>query len=120
VPLDRQPAGHARQTEHRQSGEQHPLLASAVYDAASAAFFHGFHAANYLAAGVAGAGAVMALWLLPAHPLVSDREPGEVAALGSPLDPRVDPAHLPRRGPGYPSRDGKQPASTPRRARRRV
>ena len=46
----------------------HPVLASAVHNAASSAFFHGFHAANYVAAGVAAAGAVMALALLPAHP----------------------------------------------------
>jgi predicted MFS family arabinose efflux permease len=46
----------------------HPVLASAIHNATSAAFFHGFHAANYLAAGVAAAGAVMAFALLPAHP----------------------------------------------------
>jgi EmrB/QacA subfamily drug resistance transporter len=46
----------------------HPALAAAVHDAAASAFFDGFHAANYLAAGVAGAGALMALALLPAHP----------------------------------------------------
>jgi hypothetical protein len=62
----------------------HPGLASAVHDAASAAFFHGFHAANYLAAGVAAAGAVMALALLPAHPTTSDDDTAEVRALGSP------------------------------------
>src|SRR5919201_1523300 len=50
----------------------HPVLASAVHDAASAAFFNGFHAANYVAAGVAAAGAVMALWLLPAQPTVGN------------------------------------------------
>jgi EmrB/QacA subfamily drug resistance transporter len=62
----------------------HPVLASAVHDAASAAFFHGFHAANYLAAGVAAAGAVMALLLLPAHPTVSNDDTADVRALGSP------------------------------------
>jgi EmrB/QacA subfamily drug resistance transporter len=61
----------------------HPLLASAVHNAASAAFFHGFHAANYLAAGVAAAGAVMALSLLPAHPTAVTDDTAEVAALGS-------------------------------------
>jgi hypothetical protein len=63
----------------------HPALASAVHDAASAAFFHGFTAANYLAAGVAAAGAVMALVLLPAHP--ADRrgeETAEPQGLGAP------------------------------------
>jgi EmrB/QacA subfamily drug resistance transporter len=62
----------------------HPVLASDVQTAASAAFFHGFHAANYLAAGVAAAGAVMALSLLPAHPTVSTDDTAEVRALGSP------------------------------------
>jgi EmrB/QacA subfamily drug resistance transporter len=61
----------------------HPVLASAVHEAARAAFFHGFHAANYLAAGVAAAGAVMALALLPAHPTVSSDDAAEVRALGS-------------------------------------
>src|SRR5271165_3770172 len=49
----------------------HPLLASAVHNAANSAFFDGFHAANYVAAGIAGAGAVMALALLPAQPTPS-------------------------------------------------
>jgi EmrB/QacA subfamily drug resistance transporter len=62
----------------------HPLLSSAVHDAASAAFFQGFHAGNYLAAGVAAAGAVMALALLPAHPTTGHDDTGEVRALGSP------------------------------------
>jgi EmrB/QacA subfamily drug resistance transporter len=46
----------------------HPALAASVHDAANSAFFHGFRAANFVAAGVAGAGAVMALVLLPAQP----------------------------------------------------
>jgi EmrB/QacA subfamily drug resistance transporter len=62
----------------------HPVLAAAVHDAASAAFFHGFHVANYVAAGVAAAGAVMALSLLPAHPTASFDDTAEVRALGSP------------------------------------
>jgi hypothetical protein len=61
----------------------HPLLASAIHDAANSAFFHGFHAANYLAAGIAAAGAVMALALLPAQPRTS-RDDTEVPALGTP------------------------------------
>ncbi len=52
----------------------HPALAGAVHDAASVAFFHGMHTANFLAAGVAFAGALMAMALLPAHPA---RDPGE-------------------------------------------
>ncbi len=62
----------------------HPALASAVHDAASGAFFHGFHAANYVAAGVAAAGAVMALLLLPAHPTAVNDDTAEARALGSP------------------------------------
>jgi hypothetical protein len=46
----------------------HPALAAAIHDAAGSAFFHGFHAANYVAAGVAAAGALIALTQLPAHP----------------------------------------------------
>jgi EmrB/QacA subfamily drug resistance transporter len=46
----------------------HPAVAAAVHDAASSAFFHGFHTANFVAAGVAAAGALMALALLPAQP----------------------------------------------------
>jgi len=61
----------------------HPALASGVHDAAGTAFFHGFHAANYLAAGVAAAGAVMALALLPAYPTVSDDDTAELRALSS-------------------------------------
>lgn len=45
----------------------HPALAAAIHDAASSAFFHGFHAADYVSAGVAAAAALMALALLPAH-----------------------------------------------------
>jgi EmrB/QacA subfamily drug resistance transporter len=55
-----------------------PALASTVHDAAAAAFFHGFHAANYVAAGVAAAGAVMAVLLLPAHPTVIGDETAEL------------------------------------------
>jgi hypothetical protein len=62
----------------------HPQLASHLHDAATAAFFQGFNVANYLAAGVAAAGAVMALALLPAHPTTSDDDATGVRALGSP------------------------------------
>jgi Xaa-Pro aminopeptidase len=53
----------------------HPALAAGLHDAASAAFFHGFSTANYVAAGVALAGALMALALLPAQPRLSADEP---------------------------------------------
>ena len=62
----------------------HPLLASAVHNAATSAFFQGFHAANYVAAGIAAAGAVMALVLLPAQPTTSRDDTPEVPALGTP------------------------------------
>jgi EmrB/QacA subfamily drug resistance transporter len=61
-----------------------PALALAIHNAANSAFFHGFSTANYLAAGVAGAGAVMALALLPAQPTTSDNDAPAVRALGSP------------------------------------
>ena len=69
-------AGRARDPSARRStvagklaDAGHPALAAAVHDAATSAFFHGFHAANLLAGGVAAAGAVMALaLLLPAQP----------------------------------------------------
>jgi EmrB/QacA subfamily drug resistance transporter len=66
----------------RQAG--HPALATAVHDAASSAFFSGFHTANFVAAGVAAAGAVMALALLPAQPTVSSEDTQEARAPGSP------------------------------------
>jgi EmrB/QacA subfamily drug resistance transporter len=64
--------------EHlRQAGDT--ALAAALNHATNAAFFHGFSAGNLLAAGVAGAGVLMALLLLPAQPLVvsSDKRSGE-------------------------------------------
>jgi EmrB/QacA subfamily drug resistance transporter len=62
----------------------HPALAAAIHNAASSAFLHGFHAGNWVAAGVAAAGGVMALALLPAHPTVSSDDVPETQALGSP------------------------------------
>jgi MFS family permease len=62
----------------------HPALAAATHNAASQAFFHGFHAADYVAAGVAAAGALMALAILPAHPMRGTDEGTGTPALGSP------------------------------------
>ncbi len=62
----------------------HPALAATIHNAASSAFFLGFHAADYVSAGVAAAGAVMALALLPAHPTTSSEDTPEIPALGSP------------------------------------
>jgi EmrB/QacA subfamily drug resistance transporter len=76
--------GAALTAATRLGSDSHPALASAVHDAASAAFFHGFHAANYLTAGVAAAGALMALLLLPAHPTAGVDGAVDVPSRGSP------------------------------------
>jgi hypothetical protein len=62
----------------------HPALAAVIHDAASSAFFDGFHTANFVAAGVAAAGAVMALALLPAHPTIHADGETDARALGAP------------------------------------
>jgi EmrB/QacA subfamily drug resistance transporter len=59
----------------------HPGLAARVHDAATSAFFHGFSTANLVAAGVAAAGALIALALLPAHPArAASRAPAPATA----------------------------------------
>jgi EmrB/QacA subfamily drug resistance transporter len=50
----------------------HATLASGIHNAVASAFFHGFSAANLMTGGVAAAGAVVALVLLPAHPTAHD------------------------------------------------
>ena len=62
----------------------HPALAAAVHSAASSAFFDGFHTADYVSAGVAAAGAVMALALLPAQPTTSREERRRAPAPSTP------------------------------------
>jgi EmrB/QacA subfamily drug resistance transporter len=62
----------------------HPALATAVHRAASSAFFDGFHAANFVAAGVAAAGAVMALALLPAQPTARGDDTQDLPATSLP------------------------------------
>jgi EmrB/QacA subfamily drug resistance transporter len=62
----------------------HPALAVGVHNAASSAFFNGFHAANYVSAGVAAAGAVVALVLLPAQPTTGVDDATGPQALGAP------------------------------------
>jgi hypothetical protein len=47
-------------------------LGGDVHHAASSAFFRGFSAANLVTAGLAAAGAIMAIALLPAHPPGAD------------------------------------------------
>ncbi len=76
--------GAALTTAAKLAHAGHPALAAAIHNAASSAFFQGFHAANYVSAGVAAAGAVIALALLPAQPTVIDGDTAEVRALGSP------------------------------------
>lgn len=67
----------------------HPRLAATIHDAASAAFFHGFHAGDFVAAGVAAAGALMAFALLPAHPTV-EIEQSETHPADSPIPIAAD------------------------------
>jgi EmrB/QacA subfamily drug resistance transporter len=72
--------GAALTAAGRVASAGHPALGSAIHNAASAAFFHGFHVADFVSAGVAASGALMALALLPAHPTVSGEEPLELGA----------------------------------------
>jgi EmrB/QacA subfamily drug resistance transporter len=74
--------GAALELAHRTSVHGHPALANGIHAAASNAFFHGFSTACLLAAGVAAAGAIVTLVLLPAHPAV----PTDATA---PIDGRV-------------------------------
>jgi predicted MFS family arabinose efflux permease len=62
----------------------HPALAAGIHNAASSAFFSGFHAANFVAAGVAAAGAMMALVLLPAQPTARSDDSVAAPSPGSP------------------------------------
>jgi hypothetical protein len=62
----------------------HHALAAAVHNAASSAFFNGFHTADYVSAGVAAAGAAMALALLPAQPTTSANETPKLPTPASP------------------------------------
>jgi hypothetical protein len=63
----------------------HAELAASVRNAASSAFFTGFHTGDYVAAGVTAIGALMALWLLPAHPRASLREAADVRTASLPV-----------------------------------
>ncbi len=62
----------------------HPAVAATIHDAATAAFFDGFHAGAWVSAGIAAAGAVMALLWLPAHPTRSAEDALETSPFGSP------------------------------------
>jgi EmrB/QacA subfamily drug resistance transporter len=76
-------AGAALTVADKLAHAGHPALADAIHNAASAAFFQGFHAADYVSAGVAAAGALMAIAWLPAHPTPSSEDAPEMRALGS-------------------------------------
>ena len=76
--------GAALTSANKLASSGHPLLASAVHGAASTAFFNGFHAGDYLAAGIAAAGAVMALALLPAQPTTGRDDTQEAPTPGTP------------------------------------
>ena len=76
--------GAALAAENRLVSSGHPRLASAVHSAASTAFFNGFHAGDYVAAAVAGAGAVMALALLPASAVASTDDTAETLTVRDP------------------------------------
>jgi EmrB/QacA subfamily drug resistance transporter len=69
------------------AGAGHPAVARAVGEAANSAFFSGFHAGDLVAAGVAAAGAVMALALLPAHPTAAGEDATDAADLGGVGEP---------------------------------
>ncbi len=71
--------------EHlRHAGEL--ALATGVRGAANSAFFHGFSASNLLAAGVAGAGVLMALALVPAQPLAPAPEERSAEPIARPRE----------------------------------
>jgi EmrB/QacA subfamily drug resistance transporter len=61
----------------------HGALAITVHNAASTAFFHGFHTADVVAAGVAAAGALMALALLPSHPTAPGTDSAELPLIAA-------------------------------------
>ena len=76
--------GAALSAAGKLSGLGHPALAAAVHGAASSAFFDGFHTADYVSAGVAVVGAVMALALLPAQPTTTRDQMADLPAPGTP------------------------------------
>jgi EmrB/QacA subfamily drug resistance transporter len=79
-----QSVGAALTLADRLSHAGHPALAATIHDATNTAFFAGFHAGAWVSAGIAAAGALMALLLLPAHPTRSPDALPEIPALGSP------------------------------------
>src|ERR1700760_3324029 len=82
--LAHQSVGAAFAVSAKLTHDGHPLLASAIHKGATSAFFQGFHTANYVAAGIAAAGAVMALGLLPAQPTTNRDDRPPLPALDTP------------------------------------
>jgi EmrB/QacA subfamily drug resistance transporter len=78
--------GAALEVATRLAHAGRPDLAAAVHRASTAAFFHGFHAANVVAAAIALGGALLALLFLPAHPSVAaDQSSQQLEPLGEPV-----------------------------------
>jgi EmrB/QacA subfamily drug resistance transporter len=67
--------GAALEVATRLTHAGQPGLADEVRRATTTAFFHGFHAGDFVAAGIAAAGALFALVFLPAHPTVTANTP---------------------------------------------
>ena len=113
-----------RRAHRRRQARPHrpPAARGGRPHAASSAFFHGFHAANYVAAGVAAAGALMALALLPAQPTTSRDDTPEVPA--RPASARRAGHSRRRAADRTPKRqetgDHEHPATHPARDRRRL
>jgi EmrB/QacA subfamily drug resistance transporter len=61
----------------------HAALGLSVHNDAASAFFHGFSAANLVAAGVAAAGALIALTWLPAQPTTRPVDTADVRNVGA-------------------------------------
>jgi hypothetical protein len=83
--------GAALAVAHRLAVSGHPALARTVHAAAGSAFFSGFHAADFVAVGIAAVGAVMALLWLPSHPVLPPA--GPLGERGSEADPDHDHHH---------------------------
>jgi EmrB/QacA subfamily drug resistance transporter len=75
--------GAALTVSNRLALAGHGALATTVHNAASTAFFHGFHTADVVAAGVAAAGALMALALLPSHPTAAATDDAELPLIAA-------------------------------------
>ena len=73
--------GAALTVSDRLAQAGHGALATTLHNAASVAFFHAFHTADVVAAGVAAAGALMALALLPSHPTAASTDTADLSLI---------------------------------------